>query len=395
MPVRKRRFLSLFFFFLCCGFAAAQVGSSARQTERPWWYTMEQGKFLFREGDYGSALLSFEDARRQRQIMYTRMEQDMINLLSIPEVRRLGDYLDMVETYIADRGQVDAAAALRELYYRVPKASLNNSAARALTELGKFKDYPEAEYWIGETYRVEGELSLALMQFLKVHKQRSLLENPGFDTQLLYEIADILRIRQEYTEMERALIEILTGVNPGHNWEKEGEAEAADTLWTNSAGAFAQTSMLNILGQDGITRFLTLYRYNNIVVEKAHRRLGFYYYAVGRHNQAAEHLMFAFLIQNTILLEEISRSEYDYTFTTLDDLMEKAMGRRELVTFVEDVEYYRTGYYLGSSLYATGKAASARGLWEFLNNQGSAGEWRGRAQTQLRSPFVERAIETP
>ncbi|GHV61639.1 hypothetical protein AGMMS49587_06310 [Spirochaetia bacterium] len=356
---------------------------------------MEQGKFFFREGDYGSALLAFEDARRQRQIMYARMEQDMINLLSIPEVRRLGDYLDLVETYIADRGQVDAAAALGELYYRVPRASLNNSAERALAELGKFKDYPEAEYWIGETYRIEGELALALTQFDKTHKQRSLFENSGFDTQLLYEIAEILRIRREYTEMERALIEILTGVNPGHNWEKEGEAAAADTLWTNSAGAFAQTAMLNILGQDGITRFLSLYRYNNTVVEKAHRRLGFYYYAVGRHNQAAEHLMFAFLIQNTILLEEILRSEYDYTFTTLEDLMEKARGKSELQAYIEDVEYYRTNYYLGSSLFAIGKAASARDLWEFLNNQGAAGEWRGRAQAQLRSPFVERAIETP
>lgn len=356
---------------------------------------MEQGKSFFREGDYGSALLAFEDARRQRQTMYSRMEQDLINILSISEVRRMGDYLDQLEFYIADRGQVDAAAALAELYYRVPKDSLDNKASRALTEIGKFKDYPEAEYWIGETYRVEGELSLALTQFLKVHRQRSLLENPGFDTQLLYEIADIHRIRQEYIEMERALIEILSGVNPGHNWEKEGEAEAADTLWSNSAGAFAQTSMLNILGQDGITRFLSLYRYDNTVVEKAHRRLGFYYYAVGRHNQAAEHLMFAFLIQNTILLQEILRSEYDYTFSTLDDLMEKIRGKSELEAYIEDVEYYRTSYYLGSSLFATGKTPSARGFWEFLNNQAGAGEWRGRAQAQLRSPFVERAIETP
>jgi tetratricopeptide (TPR) repeat protein len=392
--VRKFRVLALVLLF-CGGFAAAQVGSSIRQTERPWWYTMEQGKFLFREGDYGSALLAFEDARRQRQTMYTRMEQDLIDFLSISEVRRMGDSLAFLETYIAARGQVDAAAALAELYYRVPRTSLNDSAKKALEELGKLKNYPEAEYWIGETYRVEGELGLALTQFLKVHKQRSLLESPGFDTRLLYEIAEIHRIRQEYTEMERALLEILTGSNPGHQWEKEGETAAADTLWSNRAGAFAQTSMLNILGQDGITRFLTLYRYNNTIVEKAHRRLGFYYYAAGRHNQAAEHLMFAFLIQNTILLEEVLRSEYDYTFTNLDAVMEKVRGKGELEAYIEEVEYYRINYYLGTSLYATGKIASARGFWEFLNNQEPAGEWQGRARAQLRSPFVERAIETP
>jgi cytochrome c-type biogenesis protein CcmH/NrfG len=71
------------------------------------------------------------------------------------------------------------------------------------------------------------------------------------------------------------------------------------------------------------------------------------------------------------------------------------MGKGELEAYIEDVEYYRTAYYLGTSLYATGKIASARGFWEFLNNQAPTGEWRGRAQAQLRSPFVERAIETP
>jgi tetratricopeptide (TPR) repeat protein len=391
--MRKYRVLPLLFCLFCGGFAFAQVGSSVRPAERPWWYIMEQGKFLFREGDYGSALLSFEDARRQRQTIYARMEQDLIILLSIPEVRRLGDSLDLLETYIKDRGQYNAGAALAELYYRVPRSSLNDSASEALTELGKFKDYPEAEYWIGETYRVEGELGLALTQFLKVHKQRNLLENPGFDTAVLYEIADIHKTRQEYNEMERSLIEILTGVNPDHPWDQDGKA--LDTLWSADSGAFAKTSMADILGKDGINRFLTLYRYNNTAGEKAHRQLGFYYYVTGRHNRAAEHLMFAFLIQNTILLEEITRSEYDYTFSTLDTLMQEITGKRELQAYIDDVEYYRTCYYLGTSLYATGKAASARGFWEFLNNQATAGEWRGRAQAQLRSPFVERALETP
>jgi hypothetical protein len=108
----------------------------------PWWYTMEQGKSLFRSGDYGRALLSFEDARRQRQSMYAAMEQDLINFLSVSEVRRLGDSLSVLETHIAARGYESAAAALRELYYRVPKVCLNDSAGQALTELSRLQYYP-------------------------------------------------------------------------------------------------------------------------------------------------------------------------------------------------------------------------------------------------------------
>jgi tetratricopeptide (TPR) repeat protein len=379
--VKKRRFPPLLVLFLFCGgFVTAQV-------ERPYWYTMEQGKFYFREGDYGSALMAFEDARRQRRTMYTRMEQNFINFLSTPEVRRLGDSLTLLETYIGDRGQTEAAAALGELYYRRPRASLNDSAAAALTELGRLKDYPEAEYWIGEVYRVEGELGLAIGQFRKAYGQRALLETPGFEIELLYKIADINRIRREYTEMERTLLEIIEGTGPG--------GAPRDSYWSGESGTFTRTSMERALQTDGINRFLTLYRYNNSAVEKAHRLLGFYYYAVGRHTPAAEHLMFAFLLQNTVIIEEVIRSRYDFTFSTLDALMGEALRKPELAAYIEDMEYYRTAYYLGTALYATGKPAAASGFWNFLSNQGTAGEWRGRAQSQLRTPLVDQAVETP
>jgi tetratricopeptide (TPR) repeat protein len=378
--VKKHVFFSVF--CLCGSLVFAQVSA-----ERPYWYTLEQGKLFFRDGAYGNALLSFEDARRQRRALYTRLEQRLIDFLSMPEARRLGDSLDRAEVYMAERNYSDAAAALGELYYRVPRESLNNSAAQALAALGRLKDYPEAEYWIGETYRAEGELGIALSQFRKAYDQRNLLENPGFDVELLYKIADIHKIRQEYTEMERNLLAILRGEAP--------EGTPRDSLWTEDASSFAKNALSRTLENDGIHRFLTLYRYNNAVVEAAHRLLGFYYYASGRHSRAEEHLMFAFLIQNTILIEEVIRAQYDFTFTTLEALMAEIRGNSLLTAYIENVDYYKTAYYLGTSLFGSGKPASARLFWNFLSLEERAGEWRGRSQTQLRDPFVERAIEMP
>jgi tetratricopeptide (TPR) repeat protein len=331
--------------------------------------------------------LIFEDARRQRQAQFTRMEQDLINVLSVPEVRRLGDSLSRVEAYVAERNYPGAAAALGELYYRVPRASLNDSVAQALNALGSLKNYPEAEYWIGETYRIEGELRLALSQFQKVYEQRKLLENPGFEVDILYKIADIYKIRQEYTSMERTLLDIITGLT--------AEGIPRDSLWTEEASSFAKNALARTLDNDGIGRFLSLYRYNNTRVEAAHRLLGFYYYATGRHSQAKDHLMFAFLIQNTVLLEELIRGRYDFTFTSLEDLMAAIRRNSPQAAYLEEAEYYKTAYYLGTSLFATGKLSSARPFWIFLSDRQDAGEWRGRARAQLRSPFVERAVEMP
>ncbi|MDR3138072.1 MAG: hypothetical protein LBT95_00185 [Treponema sp.] len=376
----KKGVLFCFLSLLLCYPGRAQV-----QAERPYWFSLERGKHFFRNGAYGDALIAFEDARRERRSLYTRMERALVELFSLPEVRRLGNSLDQVERYLVDHYQPNVTAALEELYYRVPKASLEDSVNRALEQFGLLKNYPEAEYWIGEVYRVEGELKIALGQYQKAHEQRAFLENPGFDIEILYKIVDIHKAAQEYTEMESRALEILEGASPdGRPW---------DSFWTEDS--FTRNAMARILENDGVNRFLTLYRYRNAPVEGVHRLLGFYYYASGRHSRAAEHLMFAFLIQNTTLIEEAIRNRYDFTFSSLDALMDEIMGRPVLTAYIEDAEYYKTVYYLGAALYGSGKAAPAGTLWAFLSGQNQAGEWRGRAQRQLRNPFVERIQEMP
>jgi hypothetical protein len=370
-------FLCLFSLFL----ASAPLFA---QQARPWWHTLEQGKLFFRNGAYGDALMAFDDARRAREAQFSRMEQDMINLLSRPEVRRLGDSLERVEAYISDNKQSAAAAALAELYHRLPKASLGGSARRVLEELDRFKAYPEAEYWLGETYRVEGELGLALRQYQTAYAQRGLLEIPSFDMEILYKIVDIHRLRTEYQEMEKTAREILEGAGPG--------GTLRDSLWAQELSRAAMTRMLE---NNGINRFLSLYRYHNIPIERAHRLLGFFYFSSSRHLPAAEHLMFAFLIQNTVIIEEVIRSRYDFTFTTLAALMEEIRRNIRFEAFLEETEYFRTAYYLASAFFAAGKQKPARDLWDFLASSPEAGEWRVRSLNQLQSPYIEKALETP
>jgi tetratricopeptide (TPR) repeat protein len=347
---------------------------------RPFWYTLERGKQYFRSGDYGDALIAFEDARDQRREMYTRMEQNLIDLLSIPEVRRLGDSLIKVETYITERNQLNAQAALQELYYRVSKDSLQDSALAALNTIGGFKDFPDAEYWIGETYRVEGEYGIALRQYQKAYDQRELLQNPGFEVEILYKMADIHRMRREYNEMEAMLEDVLI----------------RDALWSETANANTRAAMLRTLTNNGVNRFLTLYRYNNQPMERAHRELGLYYLASGRHNRASEQLLFSFLIQTTTIIEEIIRHQYDYTFSALEPMINETQRNNQLLDYIEEVEYYKTIFYLGSSLYGSGSLSAARELWTFLSRSSMVtGEWRAKATDQLERPSLEAVIEMP
>jgi len=387
---------TLFYFscgVLCALFLLSAVPARAQTRQSTWWYTLEQGKQSFRNGAYGEALLRFEDARRQRRAMYEQMERDFIDFLSLPQTRRLGDSLDRVETFARERYYDRAAAALDEAYYRYPKDSFNDSARAVLDALGKLKQYPEAEYWIGETYRLEGELTLAIGQFQKAWEQRDLLEQNGFDTELLYKIADIRKLRREYNEMERSLLSILAA---DQLWSAKDPAEVSVANSENEAkNAFARTAMTTTLENEGISRFLTLYRYINIQAEQAHRLLGFYYYASGRYPRAQEHLMFAFLIQNSVIIEELIRNEYDFAFSSLDALSRSIQGYPLIMDYIDKTDYYKTAYYLACSLYGNGKTPPARGLWTFLSSNAPSGEWQNRAASQVRQPRLERVVEMP
>jgi tetratricopeptide (TPR) repeat protein len=390
---KKKKYLILFFLI------SFSIPLFAQRGVQPWWLSLEQGKIKYRNGDYGAALLLFEDARRDRRAMYEQMERDFINLLSVNEVRRIGDSLERVERYSYDRYYTAASAALEELYYRIPKASFNNSANAALDAFGKLKDYPEAEYWIGEVYHTEGELSLALAQYRKAHEMRDVLEDSGFTTSLQYKIAGVLRTRQEYNEMEKVLLYIINDLDT--LWSNARRLESGESASRNTpvpyaqaSASFASQSMTRILENEGIARFMELYRYNNGKVEQAHRLLGFHYAVTGRPS-AQQHLMFAFLIQNTVIIDEIKRKEFDFTFSDLSALTEHINKNALLLSYVEEVEYYKTAYYLGASLYRNGKTTVAREFWNFLSLQPQAGEWQNRAFMQLRNPHLEPVVEMP
>ena len=390
----RKFLLSFIILSLVTGFAVSQQGRLQPGLQpgfQPWWFTLELGKQHYRNGSYGDALISFEDARRDRFNQFSRMEQDLIFLLSHPNVRQLEDALDFIEMYIAANLETAAATALSELYYRYPREELQNSGLRALEELDRLKGYPEAEFWLGETYRAEGELNLALRHYERAFNERALLDNPGFEIEILYRMVEVNRSLQNYQEMERRAREIIEGSGL--------DGVPRDIFWARSPGQSGsmesmRVAMARILEVEGVNHFMTLYRNNNLVTERAHRSLGFFYIATGRHLMAAEHLLFAFLVQNTVLIEEAIRQEFDYTFTSLEDLMNFVLRRRDLLDFIDEVEYYRTIFNLAGSLYVTRRTVPAMQLWSFLAGSANAGEWGARAR-RSPVPYVERAIELP
>ncbi len=159
--------------------------------------------------------------------------------------------------------------------------------------------------------------------------------------------------------------------------------------------ASSPESCCRILANEGPDQFLMVYRYDNYQVEKAHRELGLYYYASGRHIKAADHLLFAFLIQNSIIIQNLLKNQFDFSFSTIQDLFDYIFVDASLQEYAANTEYYKTIYYLGSAFYGSGNLTAARKFWALLADKPEAREWSIRAESQLRSPFIEKINEMP
>jgi hypothetical protein len=199
--------------------------------------------------------------------------------------------------------------------------------------------------------------------------------------------------------MEKVLFSIIADLDT--MWTNAGKAEVSrieaagkDPPYAQASASFASQAMTRTLETEGVVRFLTMYRYNNSQAERAHRLLGFYYAVSGRPS-AQQHLMFAFLIQNTVILEEIKNRWFDFVFTDLAAMTEDINRSPLLSSYIREVEYYKTAFYLGASLYRNGKPAIARSLWTFLSSRPEAGEWQSRSLFQIRNPHMEPIVEMP
>jgi hypothetical protein len=374
MKARKLfSFLPVLFF--AAGLPLFAQNAKAASTRSPlmteandnYWLALEMGKYYFRAGDMGNALLSFEDARNERRQLFYHGETVLVNLLSIHEVRGLGDNLDYIVGYAKHASLIDVQEVLNQLYYCIPKESLNNSAQAALDAMRREQKYPEADYWIAELYRAEGEPKMAEDEYNAAWQARENLENPDFSYTILYRLAEVQEISENYNGFQKTLALALAG----------------DPLWNQDPDGFTRRAMKSTLENAGIDRFVQMYRFTSPNTDQAHRMLGDYF--VWNHDwaQAEEHLAMSFLYAASTVAEQVKKEHYDWEFTSMLGLMNDLARMPEARDYLRQVDFQKTVYNLGLALYNTGKVQSAAGCWQFLAQWQSESEYGRRARTML------------
>jgi tetratricopeptide (TPR) repeat protein len=246
-------------------------------------------------------------------------------------------------------------------------------AVKHLTE--NFGEIPEAHFLQAGIYEQEGEYLLAekfYKRALELRRQLYVLEDRY---SILYHLADIYRNQKRYKDYEGILLEIL----------RDHEIFSAPRY------SRLRDSLVRTLSGEGFDGLVLLYRIPHGFAERAHREIGLLYTRTGRTYQAVLHLSLATLSVVSALAEELKIHDPDYGYTTLKDALERSGRRAYLQDFIGDTEFFKSLYFLASSLYSQGSPAQAAAIWRIVNEY-AVGELKTLSRNQLVSPKPEPLI---
>jgi tetratricopeptide (TPR) repeat protein len=237
--------------------------------------------------------------------------------------------------------------------------------------------FPEAEVAIGDIYYLEGEFTLAEMQYEKAYRIKNAFYIPEDKYAVLQKLASLHESQENYRAMEEDLLSILAD-----------DAQYSDPKWTQ-----LRAQIEDNFYKKGLDHVLKLYQFETYFSILAHGKLGWFYYKTGRIGNAIQHLLFALIAIKSELTQSLRDLDSDYEFETLSDVFRIERGNAEITKYLQSMEAFRCLYYLASSVWSSPYTGRAMEIWKLLSETTQAGEYADLSKKQLKKPWIEPRLE--
>lgn len=233
--------------------------------------------------------------------------------------------------------------------------------------------FPEAEAAIGDIYLEEGEAALAEKQYEKAYNLRKSFYIPEMQYEILYKLANLFELQQQYKQMEDTLSRIV----------------ADDPRFQDTANQRLRSQVEKVFVERGLDRVLVLYTYEDRFSAPAHSKLGWFYYRTGRFSPAVSQLLYSVIYRASELKHALLERDVEYGFSTLPDMLTATEKDADMRAYAAASGFYKDLYYLAGSMFANGYPQHAAGIWKVLSRVPSAGQYRDLSLRQLKKPFIE------
>ncbi|MCF0126898.1 MAG: hypothetical protein HUJ68_14325 [Clostridia bacterium] len=292
--------------------------------------------------DYGKALKYSEDAILYRKQIIEKEIETLKTSLSSKRVQAVGDGIDSVLKILTERKEYDSINII-ESYTKIKgKDYFDNSIQKLLKYMQESMVYPEAHKLIADIYKLEGEYNFAEEYYMLALKNSDVLDVPDEKYDILYLLAEISRLQNDFPKMETRLLNIL----------------AEDEYFKDKG---LNTAMLGTIKTDKkgtMEKLFNLYRTKAFLSINAYNQLAEYYYDNNELEKALNFSLMSAVTSFTKVSEILESRNSDYTYSNLSTFFQEA-------SFYDDIVEWGNENKIWSSFNILARYAKENGYKTF------------------------------
>lgn len=258
--------------------------------------------------DYGKALKYSEDAILYRRQRIENQINTVKNSLSAKRVQAAGDRFEPVLAVLENRKEYETSVIINYYLKKKGKDYFEDSITNLLIYLENSTAFPEAHKLIGDIYKLEGEYQFAEEYYLMALDKADVLDIPDEKYEILYMLADISRLEDDFPKMEVRLLNILS----------------EDINYKDSALKRAMTGTISNNKNDSMEKFFNLYRADSYNSINAYNQLAEYYYNAKKLDKALDFSCLAAITSFTRIIEIITSRNSTYEYEGLASFFQEA-----------------------------------------------------------------------
>lgn len=300
--------------------------------------------------DYGSALKYSEDAILYRKQYIESQISALKKSLSAKRVQVAGDNIQSILQILEQRNE-DACINIINYYLKIKGIDyFENSMQKLLKYLEESMVYPEAHKLIADIYKLEGEYDFAENYYQLALKNSDVLDIPAEKYDILYMLAEISRLKNDYQTMEVRLLNILV----------------EDKAFMDKALNNAMIHTITSNKRNSMEKFFNLYRANSYLSIDAYNQLAEYYYKNNNIDKAINFAALSTITSFTKINDIISSRNSEYEYKSLSTFFQEAAFYEDIVKWGNDTKAWSSFNILAKYSKEAGYSYFAKDLLKVL-----------------------------
>ncbi len=355
---------------LSCIIFAQDVNLERPNQERLAKFILAEAQIAFEYNDFPSAFTLAQEARDARLSESRWSVHTLETELRKPNAQRIGKDIEQLLYFFKSRQDTNVVSIIERVLYDYSYEDFDFSIDNVLSYLRQSENYPEADYLLGRLYFNEGELEIAESYFTRAYDNRYLLDVSDVQIDILYSMADLFAVRQNWNAFEEVLLLV---ASEDESYYQDGKA---------SPFLHSITSALkNGMDPD---RFFLLFRNDYYKSLQAWNYLTYYYEDNGYSEKALE---VALLFTTSALhrIDEVLEDrDINYSYTDLQSFFSDVSLFNDIAVWAEN-NYFWEGFYMLAKLSREqGYGDFATSIFINLASECPVHEWRTLAERALQ-----------